>query len=172
MSDNQHIFPVEALPFRLRWDWLWEAGIVDVIREPIAADEFAELRKKGKEFGADVHAHNERNANWVPLRFALFFAAIRPGEMAYSRWVCVGEGRFHEIERERGLWSDMLNRLAGAHGGALEHPPIYPLPIAKPLEEWVYPPSALVLDTTEGLAAALPWERAWEYMKLNRSQGR
>jgi hypothetical protein len=175
MNQNQNIFPTNEgiVPFRLRWDWPWEAGVVDAIREPVAADAFEELRKREKKYaGTDVHSYNAINAKWAPPRFVSLFAAIRPNETAFSRWVCCGDDRSFEVKQERGLWHDMLGRLATANGAdAREHPLIYPLPIRAPLEHWVYPPNALILDTTEGLAAAMPWSRACQYLKLNYSPG-
>jgi hypothetical protein len=172
MNQNQNIFPTEEgiVPFRLRYDWLWEAGVVDAIREPIAADAFEDVRKNGRYTGMDVHTYNAINAAWIPPRFVSLFAAIRPNETAVGRWVYCGADRSFEVKQERGLWQDMLDRLAAANGKSVkELPSIYPLPIRTPIERWVYPPQALILDTDEGMAAALPWSRAGQYLKLNRS---
>ena len=147
--------------------------MVDAAREPVAADFFEDIRKRDKRYvGMDLHSYNALNAAWVPPRFVALFAAIRPNETAFSRWVCCGADRSFEVKQEKGLWHDMLGRLAAANGGAArEHPLIYPLPIRAPLERWVYPPNALILDTIEGIAAALPWSRAGQYLKLNPSTG-
>lgn len=120
----------------------------------------------------DVNSYNALNAGWVPPRFISLFAAVRPNETVFSLWVCCGTDHSLEVKQEKGLWNDMLSRLAVANDMTPNAKSlIYPLPIRRPIEHWVYPANALVLDTIEGIAAALPWLRAVQYLKLNPSIG-
>lgn len=163
--NTSHIpFPKTAKLFKCRSDMALELCFADYSTSRAIQRQIETAVYCGHDFPSLILDEYDPDLceSYRPARFYIYCGLGVKGVGCISPFV--SDGKTWMPTFADGLYKEMLEQAARAHGSP-DKVLVFPVrPHADVFKEWIYPANAVLHDTISGMAAVVPYKTAFEYL--------